>query len=137
MDSSVQLLPTKCEAGELSELMLSPDNRWIFTGFGSTMRIRRVSGGDILPVPGLLPTDRFHGWADDSQSLWIEEKSSNPGLLKLYRLNILTGERRFSRDFKSSGTANVYVSMMSADGRTYVSSEHESYATLTLMEGLH
>jgi len=134
-DSSLKQLPTKHDGGEIDHLFLSPDDQWILSGHASTTRIRRVSGGDPQPIPGLLPTDAFRGWTDDSKSIWVTDKFS-ADVVKLYRLNIITGDRRFSRELKASGTGNISVSMMSADGRTYETSEHQAYSSLTLMEGL-
>jgi len=135
VDASLKQLPTKHEGGRIYG-QLSPDDQWMYNGYGSTARIRRVSGGDPQEVPGLLVTDAFLAWANDSKSIWITAQKSTPNVLKLYQLNVFTGERRFSRDIKASGTGALRINGMSGDGQTYTSGESQDYVTLTLVEGL-
>jgi len=126
-DTSLQELPTKYEE---DVRMLSPDDQLLYTGFQRTARLRKMSGGEPFEIPGLLPTDFVIGWAEDSKSMWISSTRVPGASFQVYRLNIVTGERRLWRELDSA------VQGISLDGKTYLSATAQSFATLNIMEGV-
>jgi DNA-binding winged helix-turn-helix (wHTH) protein/Tol biopolymer transport system component len=95
-----------------------------------------IDGGPPRAVPGLLPGDTF-AWSSDPRILYVYQWRQLP--TRIYRLNVVTGERQFSRELHPTDTAGLcdmsHV-LFSADGRAYVYSYVRMLSELYVVKGL-
>jgi DNA-binding winged helix-turn-helix (wHTH) protein/Tol biopolymer transport system component len=117
---------------------LSPDDLTII-GYdlaSATARLYPMDGGTSRAIPGFLPDDSFT-WSSDPHVLYVYQGRQLP--IRLYRLNILTGERQFFREFHpidTTGLCHMTHVLLSGDGRAYVYSYTRMLSDLYLVKGL-
>ena len=116
---------------------VSPDGK-LLAGY-------RVGGGGWLyptdgtrpqPIPGLLPDESFD-WASDPRFLYVYQGKQLP--VRVYRLNVLTGQRQLFREIMPpdvAGLGNISHIHFSSDGRAYVYSYTLLLSELYLVNGL-
>jgi len=95
-----------------------------------------VEGGQPRPIPGLQAGESF-AWTSDPRWLYVYQWSQAPA--KVYRLNVLTGQRQFFREMSPPDVAGLHdISHIhfSADGRAYVYSYTRVLSELYLVKGL-
>jgi DNA-binding winged helix-turn-helix (wHTH) protein/Tol biopolymer transport system component len=95
-----------------------------------------VEGGEPRPIPGLQAGETF-AWTSDPR--WLYVNQWNQALAKVYRLNVLTGQRQFFRELSPPDIAGLHdISHIhfSADGRAYVYSYTRVLSDLYLIKGL-
>jgi len=95
-----------------------------------------VEGGQPHPIPGLQAGESF-AWTSDPRWLYVYQWNQAPA--KVYRLNVLTGQRQFFREMAPPdvaglhGIANIHFS---SDGRAYIYSYTRLLSELYLVKGL-
>jgi len=95
-----------------------------------------VEGGQPHPIPGLQAGETF-GWTSDPRWLYVYQWNQAPA--KVYRLNVLTGQRQFFREISPPDVAGLHdISHIyfSSDGRAYVYSYTRLLSQLYLVKGL-
>ena len=117
---------------------VSPDGKWIAgTRFaGDAARLYPIGGGEPRAIPGLLAGENY-AWTTDSKFMYVNQ--SNPVPIKIYRLNIETGQRQFFKEITpldTTGLCDVGNIMLSADGRAYVYGYTRLLSDLYLVKGL-
>lgn len=75
--------------------------------------VRETDGTVKDLTPGEQNVGRFHGWAQDGQSLYLTDSSRKPGAFDVYELSVETYERR--RIFQNDGF--YYLGPVSPDRR--------------------
>jgi eukaryotic-like serine/threonine-protein kinase len=95
-----------------------------------------LDGSPPRPVPGLLPGDMFY-WSSDPKILYVYQWRQLP--TRVYRLNVVSGERQFFKEVHPTDTAGLCDMshiLFSADGRAYVYSYVRMLSELYLVKGL-
>ena len=85
---------------------ISPDGKLIagngLTGSGGWLY--PIEGGQPRPIPGLEAGESF-AWSSDPRLLYVFKWKQSP--VKVYRLNILTGQREFFREMTPPDVAGL------------------------------
>jgi eukaryotic-like serine/threonine-protein kinase len=117
--------------------LVSPDGNWIAGSNGAgEARLYPIDGGEARPIPGLLPGENFR-WTADARFLYAYQWKQAP--IKIYRLNILTGQRRFFKEItppELSGSCDINRVLFSSDGRYYAYSYTRLLSELYMIKGL-
>jgi eukaryotic-like serine/threonine-protein kinase len=117
--------------------LVSPDGKWIAGSDGAgEARLYPIDGGQARPIPGVLPGDNF-SWTADSRFLYVYQWKQAP--VNIYRLNILTGQRRFFKQItppELSGSCDINRVLFSSDGRYYAYSYTRLLSELYMIKGL-
>jgi len=95
-----------------------------------------MEGGPPRPIPGLQAGESFV-WTSDPRFLYVYQWKQSP--LKVYRLNVLTGQRQLFREMTPpdvAGLQNLSHIHFSSDGRAYVYSYTRMLSELYLVKGL-
>jgi eukaryotic-like serine/threonine-protein kinase len=95
-----------------------------------------MEGGSPRPIPG-LQTDENFAWASDPRFMYVYQWKQPP--LKVYRLNILSGQRQIFREMTPpdvAGLQSISHIHFSSDGRAYVYSYGRVLSELYLVKGL-
>ena len=95
-----------------------------------------IHGGGPRPIPGLLPGELFE-WSSDPHVLYVYQGKRLP--VRVYRLNVLTGQRRFFREVTPpdvAGLSDISHMHFSWDGQAYVYSYTRLLSELYLVHGL-
>ena len=95
-----------------------------------------VEGGQPRPIPGLQAGEGF-AWTSDPRWFYVYQWNQAPA--KVYRLNILTGQRQFFREIAPpdvAGLQDISHIHFSSDGRAYVYSYTRLLSELYLVKGL-
>lgn len=95
-----------------------------------------VEGGPPRPIPGLQADENFV-WTSDPRFLYVYQWKQPP--LKVYRLNILSGQRQIFREMTPpdvAGLQSISHIHFSSDGRAYVYSYGRVLSELYLVKGL-
>jgi len=95
-----------------------------------------VDGGQPQPIPGLLPGENF-AWTSDPKFMYVNQRSQAP--IKIYRLNIETGQRQFFKEVNpidTTGICDLSNILLSADGRAYVYGYTRLLSDLYMVKGL-
>jgi eukaryotic-like serine/threonine-protein kinase len=118
--------------------LISPDGKLIagngLAGGGGWLY--PVEGGQPRPIPGLRAGEGF-GWTSDPRWMYVYQWNQAPA--KVYRLNVLTGQRQFFREIAPpdvAGLHNISHIYFSSDGRAYVYSYTRLLSELYLVKGL-
>jgi len=118
--------------------LMSPDGRLIagngLAGGGGWLY--PIEGGQPRPIPGLQAGEGF-AWTSDPRWLYVYQWNQAPA--KVYRLNVLTGQRQFFREMAPPDVAGLHhISNIhfSSDGRAYVYSYTRLLSELYLVKGL-
>ncbi len=95
-----------------------------------------IEGAKPRPIPGLQAGESF-AWSSDPRLLYVYESKQPP--VKVYRLNVLTGQREFFREMAPPDVAGLHhISHIyfSSDGQAYVYSYARLLSELYLVKGL-
>jgi eukaryotic-like serine/threonine-protein kinase len=95
-----------------------------------------IEGGQPRPIPGSQTGESF-AWTSDPRWLYVYRWKQSP--VKVYRLNILTGQRQFFREMTPpdvAGLHDISHTYFSSDGRAYVYSYTRLLSELYLVTGL-
>jgi Tol biopolymer transport system component len=116
----------------------SADGRWIAARdvAGNPSQLFPVDGGAPRPIPGLLPGETF-SWTSDPKFLYVTQWNQIP--VKVYRLNIETGQRQLFKELNPvdlSGICDLSHIQFSEDGRSYVYGFTRLLSDLYLVKGL-
>jgi eukaryotic-like serine/threonine-protein kinase len=116
---------------------VSPDGQLVIgKDIASIARFYPMDGGAPRDIPGLLPHETFQ-WSSDPHILYAYQLKQEP--VKVYRLNVITGERQFFREFHPNdvtGLCDMSHIIFSADGRAYVYSYIRMLSELYVVKGL-
>jgi DNA-binding winged helix-turn-helix (wHTH) protein/Tol biopolymer transport system component len=117
---------------------LSPDGRLIaganLTGGGGWLY--PIEGGQPRLIPGLQAGETF-AWSSDPRLLYVYKWRQSP--IKVYRLNVLTGQREFFREMTPpdvAGLRGIFEIYFSSDARAYVYGYSRQLSQLYLVNGL-
>jgi DNA-binding winged helix-turn-helix (wHTH) protein/Tol biopolymer transport system component len=118
--------------------LISSDGKWIagngLAGGGGWLY--PVEGGQPHPIPGLQAGESFT-WTSDPHWMYVYQWNQAPA--KVYRLNVLTGQRQFFREIAppdAAGLHDISHIYFSSDGRAYVYSYTRLLSELYLVKGL-
>lgn len=119
---------------------LSPDGKLIagtnMAGDGTRL-LYAIDGSPPRPIPGLLPGEQI-AWTSDPQFLYVYQGQQDP--MKIYRLNILSGQRQLFREVNPADATGLCGGkshiLFSSDGRAYVYSYTRLLSDLYLVRGL-
>ena len=117
---------------------ISPDGKLIAGNGpgGGGGSLYPMDGGQPRPIPGLAAGERFV-WTSDPRFLYVYQWKQSS--VKVYRLNILTGQRQLFTQITPPDVAGLHdISFIhfSSDGRAYVYSYTRLLSELYLVEGL-
>jgi len=117
---------------------VSPDGKLIAGNGpgGSGGSLYPMDGGQPRPILGLEAGERFV-WTSDPRFLYVYQWKQSP--VKVYRLNILTGQRRLFTEITPpdvAGLHDIAFIHFSSDGRAYVYSYTRQLSELYLVKGL-
>jgi hypothetical protein len=117
---------------------LSPDGLLLAAdGFEDRAgRLYPLDGGAPRAIPGLMPGEVF-AWTSDPRFLYVYQSTKSP--VKIYRLNILTGQRQLYREITPpdmAGLCGLTHILFGADGRTYAYGYVRMLSDLYLVSGL-
>jgi DNA-binding winged helix-turn-helix (wHTH) protein/Tol biopolymer transport system component len=117
---------------------ISPDGRLIagnnLAGGGGWLY--PIDGGQPRPMPGLQAGETF-AWSSDPRFLYVYKWKQSP--IKVYRLNVLTGQREFFKEMTPpdvAGLRGIFEIYFSSDGRAYVYGYSRQLSQLYLVKGL-
>ena len=117
---------------------LSPDGKMIagngLNGGGGWLY--PIEAGQPRPIPGLQAGEGF-AWSSDPSLLYVYKWKQSS--VKVYRLNILTGQREFFREMTPpdvAGLRDISHVHFSSDGQAYVYSYTRLLSELYLVKGL-
>ena len=119
---------------------VSPDGKFVVGIREGVAALYPVKGGDVLPIPGLLPGDLPTQWSNDGKALYLQRDDS-PG--KVWLLDRPTGQRRLFRELRPPDTGSRpgigdmwgHV-LLSRDGQSYVHMYSGWLADLFVLDGL-
>ncbi len=122
----------------ISFCQLSPDGKSIAAGdlTGDGAQLYPIDGGSPQPIPGLLRGESF-SWTPDPRFLYAYQWKQTP--VKIYRLNVLTGQRQFFREINPAdvtGICQMSHVLFSSDGRAYAYEYIRLLSELYLVKGL-
>ena len=117
---------------------VSPDGKWVATKDYATNQalLYPAGGGQPQPIPGLLLGENFE-WTSDPKFMFVHQWKQPP--LKIYRLNIVTGQRQLAKELTPSdatGLCDLSNIRLSADGRAYIYGYTRLLSDLYLVTGL-
>jgi dipeptidyl aminopeptidase/acylaminoacyl peptidase len=95
-----------------------------------------IDGGQPRPIPGLEAGESFV-WTSNPRFLYVYRWKQSP--VKIYRLDILTGQKQFFTEMTPpdvAGLRNISFIHFSSDGRAYVYSYSRLLSELYLVKGL-
>jgi DNA-binding winged helix-turn-helix (wHTH) protein/Tol biopolymer transport system component len=117
--------------------LVSPDGKWIAgSSGGGEGWLYPIDGGEARHIPGLQPGETF-GWTADARFLYAYQWKQS--LIKIYRLNILSGQRRFFKEItppELSGSCDINRVLFSSDGRYYAYGYARLLSELYMIKGL-
>src|SRR5215469_10000252 len=118
--------------------LVSPDGRFCFSRDPSgTGWLYPVSGGEAQVVKGLLPEDRWVGWASDGRSAFVHQDKKISALV--FQLDPVSGSRRLlgkAAPQDASGLTNVSPLTITPDGKSYAFTYARSLSDLFVVEGV-
>lgn len=122
----------------MSICQVSPDGQLIAAGNRADpgIKLYPLDGGPPRAIPGLLPGEGFT-WTSDPHFAYVYQKNLAP--VKIYRLNILNGQRQLFRDINPSdetGLCDMSGIIFSANGRAYVYGYTRLLSELYMVNGL-
>ena len=105
-------------------IAVSPDGRIVAARFDPQIRLFPVDGGEPRVMPGQETGERPICWDGDGRTLYVYRPMDVP--LKVYRVDMKTGQRALWKSIDPPDTAGAY---------TY--SVQRSFSDLYVVEGLH
>jgi hypothetical protein len=126
----------------VSFCQLSPDGKLIAASTledsGGGARLYSIDGSsESRPIPGLLPGEDF-AWTSDPRFIYTYPTKMKQTPVKIYRLNILSGQRQLFREINPdvTGLCGLHRVLFSSDGRAYVYGYTRLLSELYLVKGL-
>jgi DNA-binding winged helix-turn-helix (wHTH) protein/Tol biopolymer transport system component len=120
---------------------VSPDGQLIAAGAGDmdAVKLYPMNGGAPRAMAGLLPGETF-SWTTDPQFVYVFQEHK-PSLvpLKVYRVNIVSGQRQLFKEVAPSdqtGLCGMMRVIFSANGRAYVYGYIRQLSELYLVNGV-
>lgn len=116
----------------------SPDGKWMASSnvaHGGAW-LYPVSGGEPRPIPGLRPDEAF-AWTADPHFVYAYQGRRIP--VKVYRLNILTGQRQLFQEISPAdvaGLGSISHLLFSSDGQAHVYSYTRLLSDLYMVTGV-
>jgi eukaryotic-like serine/threonine-protein kinase len=130
--------PEVASAFYLGTQLVSPNGKYILgRGLDWKGRLYPLDGSAPLETKGLDASEGMAGWAADSQSVYVFRPELFP--VKLYRLNLKTGERKVIREIMPEdavGLDSIFSMRVSRDEKTIVYAYQRSFSELYLVTGL-
>ncbi|HEX8710851.1 MAG TPA: winged helix-turn-helix domain-containing protein [Terracidiphilus sp.] len=116
----------------------SPDGKFIAAASMETWgpRLYPIAGGASREIPGLLPRQDF-AWTSDPDFLYVYQLEKSA--IRVSRLNILTGQKKFFRDIPvpdGPGDCKMSHILFSSDGSAYAYGYVRILSDLYLVTGL-
>jgi eukaryotic-like serine/threonine-protein kinase len=117
---------------------ISPDGRLIAasdTKMGQA-QLYPMNGGAPRPIPGLLPEEAVQ-WTSDPHYLNVYQHGKSS--IRVFRLNILTGQRKFFKEIKvpvGPGVCEMSHILFNPDGSAYAYGYIRLLSDLYLVEGI-
>ena len=117
---------------------VSPDGKWISATNSKegSVRLYSVDGDEPRAVTGMLPEETYT-WTADPHFLYVYSAREKP--IKIFRLNIVTGQRQFFKEIvlpESAGICGLTHLLFSPDGREYVYGYIQLLSDLYLVSGV-
>ena len=116
---------------------VSPDGQWIAGSDLHGFKLYPLDGGAPRPLVGLLPAEGFT-WTSDPQFVYAYQ-GHRLAPVKIYRLNILTGQRQMFKEITPSDEAGLFGMskiVFSDNGRAYVYGYVRQLSELYLVNGV-
>jgi DNA-binding winged helix-turn-helix (wHTH) protein/Tol biopolymer transport system component len=106
----------------VSFCQVSPDGKWVAAhgGMEGSVQLYPIGGGAPRAVPGMLPEESF-AWTSDPHVLYVFKAREKQ--IKVFRLNIDTGQRQFFKEIilpEGAGICGATHLLFTPDGREYV-----------------
>jgi Tol biopolymer transport system component len=122
----------------VSFCQVSPDGKLIAASSqkGVDVYLYGLDGSVPRPIPGLLPGETS-AWTSDPNFLYVYQARETP--IKVFRLNIVTGQRQFFKSIalpEHAGICGMTHLLFSPDGRAYVFGYVQLLSDLYLVDGL-
>lgn len=122
----------------VSSCLPSPDGNWISARDLNDKqgRLYPTNGGQPHAIPGLMPGESF-SWTSDPRFMYVNQEKVIQQ--KVYRLNIVTGQRQLFKEVNPvdlAGLCELGRGFISADGRSYVYGYTRMLSDLYLVKGL-
>lgn len=122
----------------VSFCQVSPDGRQIAARVKKEgdVQLYGIDGGAPHAVAGLLPGESF-AWTSDPRFFYAYQAKQSP--IKIFRLNIVTGQRQFFKEITlpdEAGICGMTHLLFSRDGREYVYGYVQLLSDLYLVSGL-
>jgi Tol biopolymer transport system component len=122
-------------------LRISPDGSSIAVAdLERKQMVWPVAGGAPHPLPALGPDERVFGWTGDGKGLYfVTSKPEDAWPRKIYIIDLATGKKSLWGGIAPSdptGVAVTPVTLIAADGKSYVYSYSRQQSELELIEGL-
>ena len=116
----------------------SPDGKWIASRNIASKQVRLypLDGGEPRAILGLLPGESF-AWTSDSKFMFVHQSEQPP--VKIYRLNIMTGQRQLFKELNPmdmTGLCGLGHIILSEDGRSYIYGYTRLLSDLYMVRGL-
>ena len=122
----------------VSFCQVSPDGKLVAatTSKEADVNLYGIDGGAPRRVQGLLPEESF-AWTSDPHVVYVYQAHESP--IKVFRLNIDTGQRQFFKEIAlpdGAGICGMTHLLFSPDGRAYVYGYVQLLSDLYLVSGL-
>jgi len=116
----------------------SPDGKWIASRNIASKQVRLypLDGGEPRAVLGMLPGESF-AWTSDPKFMYVHQSEQPP--VKIYRLNIMTGQRQLFKELNPmdmTGLCGLGHIILSEDGRSYIYGYTRLLSDLYMVRGL-
>jgi DNA-binding winged helix-turn-helix (wHTH) protein len=120
----------------VSMCRVSPDGQLVAGVDAGGVKLYPLDGAPPRPLPGLQAGEVFN-WTADPRFVYVNQKRLTP--VKIYRLNILTGQRQLFKEINPSdetGLCDMSEVLFSQDGKEYVYGYTRLLSELYLVNGL-
>jgi hypothetical protein len=116
--------------------VLSPDGRYVASNEADALIVYDVDTGATREVPRGPDPGRLVRWSNDPDVVYVMEIGATGG--RLYRRNIVTGERRFVRDIRITDPAGItrFEPWVSRDGQSYAYGLDRALANLFVLRNI-
>jgi eukaryotic-like serine/threonine-protein kinase len=120
-----------------SAFAVSHDGKTIAAASEPPIVLIPVDGGEPRPLGGCNPGDIPLDWSEDNQALFVSERGQC--VLKIYRVDIASGERRewvTIRPDDPAGILDIMPVHITPDGKTYAYGYRRQLSDLYIVTGL-